>query len=48
MEKVNIDVQVINNILAYLQTKPYQEVIGLINLLHKEISEKDNKEITDK
>jgi hypothetical protein len=51
-EKVTLSLETVNNILSYLGTKPYQEVIPLINTIRQEAekslqpisSETDEKE----
>ena len=39
MEKVSLSVNLINAVLAYLGTKPYQEVFQLVEALQKEAKE---------
>ena len=36
MENLNISLQLLNDVLGYLGTRPYQEVVGLINALQGE------------
>jgi hypothetical protein len=43
MEKVSLSVNLINAVLAYLGTKPYQEVFQLVEALQKEAKEQPEK-----
>jgi hypothetical protein len=36
MDKVTLSSQLINNLVAYLATRPFQEVAGLIGAIEKE------------
>ena len=36
MENLNISLKLLNEVLGYLGTRPYQEVVGLINGLQAE------------
>ena len=44
MEKVTLSVEIINKVLAYLDTRPHGEVRGLIDTLIKEAKESQDKE----
>jgi hypothetical protein len=37
MEKITLSTTLINNIMAYLGTKPFQEVFQLIDAVQKEV-----------
>lgn len=37
-EKIELSVNLVNNILAYLGSQPYQSVAGLINAIQQEAS----------
>jgi len=39
MEKINLSVQLLNSIMGYLGTRPYQEVFQLIEAIQKEAKE---------
>jgi len=36
MENITLSTQLINNLVAYLATRPFQEVAGLIGAIEKE------------
>ena len=36
MDKITLSSQLINNLVAYLATRPFQEVAGLIGAIEKE------------
>jgi hypothetical protein len=36
MENLNVSIRLLNDILGYLGTRPYQEVVGLVNALQEE------------
>jgi hypothetical protein len=36
MENVNISLKLLNEVLGYLGTRPYQESVGLINAIQSE------------
>jgi len=36
MENLNVSLKLLNEILGYLGTRPYQEVVGLVNALQDE------------
>jgi hypothetical protein len=36
MENLNVSLRLLNEILGYLGTRPYQEVVGLVNALQDE------------
>lgn len=36
MEKLNLSIQLVNQIMGYLGTRPYQEVFQLVDALQKE------------
>ena len=42
-DKLNLSVNLINAVLAYLGTKPYQEVFQMIEALQKEAKEQPEK-----
>jgi hypothetical protein len=42
-DKLNLSVNLINAVLAYLGTKPYQEVFQLVEALQKEAKEQPEK-----
>jgi hypothetical protein len=42
-DKLNLSVNMINAVLAYLGTKPYQEVFQLVEALQKEAKEQPEK-----
>ena len=43
MEKITLSTQLINSILAYLGTRPYQESFQLIEAIQKEAKESVSK-----
>ena len=36
MENLNVSIRLLNEVLGYLGTRPYQEVVGLVNALQDE------------
>jgi hypothetical protein len=36
MEKISLSLQVVNQVMAYLGSKPYQEVFGIVEALQNE------------
>ena len=47
MEKISLSVELVNQILAYLGTRPYQEVFQLIEAIQKEAKEQPVSELTN-
>jgi hypothetical protein len=43
MEKLTLSVNLINAVLSYLGTKPYQEVFQLVEAMQKEAKEQPEK-----
>ena len=44
MEKIELSVGLVNTILQYLATKPFQEVVQLIGAIEKEVQAQRNVE----
>jgi hypothetical protein len=42
MEKLNLSIQLVNQIMGYLGTRPYQEVFQLVDALQKEAQANTN------
>jgi hypothetical protein len=47
MEKLHISTQLLNSIMGYLGTRPYQEVFQLIEAIQKEAKEQPVPELTN-
>jgi len=47
MDKLQISTQLLNQIMGYLGTRPYQEVFQLIEAIQKEAKEQPVPEITN-
>jgi len=47
MEKIQLSTQLLNQLLGYLGTRPYQEVFQLIEAIQKEAKEQPVPEITN-
>ena len=45
MEKLQISTQLLNQLMAYLGTRPYQEVFQLIDAIQKEAKEQPVPEL---
>lgn len=44
MQKIEVEIELLNKILAYLQVKPFQEVAGLIQEISKLEAKNENKD----
>ena len=47
MEKLQLSTQLLNSIMGYLGTRPYQEVFQLIEAIQKEAKEQPVSELTN-
>jgi len=47
MEKLQLSTQLLNSIMGYLGTRPYQEVFHLIEAIQKEAKEQPVPELTN-
>jgi hypothetical protein len=47
MEKLQLSTQLLNSIMGYLGTRPYQEVFQLIEAIQKEAKEQPSVEPTE-
>ena len=47
MEKLPLSTQLLNSIMGYLGTRPYQEVFQLIEAIQKEAKEQPVPELTN-
>ena len=47
MEKLQLSTQLLNSIMGYLGTRPYQEVFQLIEAIQKEAKEQPSAEPTE-
>ena len=47
MENINISTQLLNQIMGYLGTRPYQEVFQLINGVQQEVQANTNQISTE-
>ena len=46
MEKITLSVQLVNTIMGYLGTRPYQEVFQLVEAIQKEAKEQPVPEVS--
>jgi hypothetical protein len=42
MDKINLSIQLVNQVMAYLGTRPYQEVFQLVDAMQKEAQAQAN------
>jgi len=47
MEKLQLSTQLLNSIMGYLGTRPYQEVFQLVEAIQKEAKEQPVPELTN-